>query len=153
MSTTTFSFYFSFFLCVGKNFRPEPDKFVSKSRYDNMTGLYSTTTYATVRTNLTNFVCHLSINGTGYHRSTNNSASGKYILCVAIPSPKRNVHKKNQKKKKIYRFCSNEHIPIHFLFLHTDSDSLSDASSGNIIAIAQITLLPMFFYMGLHIFH
>lgn len=76
------------------------------------------------------------------------------IFCVLLSHLQREMcTKKTRRKKKIYRFCSNEHIPIHFLFLHTDSDSLSDASSGNIIAIAQITLLPMFFYMGLHIFH
>lgn len=58
--------------------RPDTGKFVSKSRYDAATGLYSTTMFATVHTNQTSFVCLLNINGTDYQRSTNNSASGKY---------------------------------------------------------------------------
>ncbi|XP_031622373.1 uncharacterized protein LOC116340193 [Contarinia nasturtii] len=69
--------------CIAKNIYPEPKltilpdtgKFVSKSRYDDATGLYSTTVFATVHTNQTSFVCLLNINGTEYQRSTNNSAS------------------------------------------------------------------------------
>lgn len=67
-------------LCRIWNWRPETPGFASKSRYDTGTGLWSTTTFATVRTNQTNFVCELNINGTDYKRSANNSASGKYTI-------------------------------------------------------------------------
>lgn len=57
--------------------RPDAGKFISRTRYDTVSGLYSTTTFATMRTNQTNFICFLNINGTDYQRSTNNTANGK----------------------------------------------------------------------------
>lgn len=78
--------------CIVKNIYPAPKLtispetpgFASKSRYDTGTGLWSTTTFATVRTNQTNFVCELNINGTDYKRSANNSASGSSSMSSSV---------------------------------------------------------------------
>lgn len=69
------NWYWKFIWC----FRPDAGKFISRTRYDTVSGLYSTTTFATVRTNQTNFACYLNINGTDYQRTTNNSANGKRL--------------------------------------------------------------------------